>query len=85
MTRQLALELARKNIRVNAVAPGIVKTDFNVNVWKDEKTAEKLGNMVPLGRLAEPEDIARAVLFLASGDSGYVTGAVMPVDGGWRV
>ena len=85
MTRQLALELADKHIRVNAIAPGIVKTDFNKNVWKDAENALKLGGMVPLGRLAEPEDIARAALFLASDESSYVTGTVMPVDGGWHV
>ncbi len=85
MTRQLALELADKYIRVNAIAPGIVRTDFNKNIWKDAENAQKLGNMVPLGRLAEPEDIARAALFLASDDSGYITGTVIPVDGGWRV
>ncbi len=85
MTRQLALELAGNNIRVNAIAPGIVKTDFNKGLWKNETGARQMGNMVPLGRLAEPEDIARAALFLASDDSGYVTGTVMPVDGGWTV
>ncbi len=85
MTRQLALELADKYIRVNAIAPGIVRTDFNRNIWKDAENAQKLGGMVPLGRLAEPEDIARAVLFLASDESAYITGTVMPVDGGWRV
>jgi NAD(P)-dependent dehydrogenase (short-subunit alcohol dehydrogenase family) len=85
MTRQLAVELADKNIRVNAIAPGIVKTDFNKDLWKDQKGARQMGNMVPLGRLAEPEDIARAVLFLASDESGYITGTVMPVDGGWKV
>jgi 3-oxoacyl-[acyl-carrier protein] reductase len=85
LTRQLALELADKNIRVNALAPGIVKTDFNKDVWKDPETARQLGLSVPLGRLAEPEDVARAVLFLASEESSYITGAVLPIDGGWQV
>ena len=85
MTRQLALELADKNIRVNAIAPGIVKTDFNKGLWKNNEGAKQMGSMVPLGRLAEPEDIARAALFLASDDSSYITGTVMPVDGGWKV
>jgi len=85
MTRQLALELADNNIRVNAIAPGIVRTDFNKGLWKNAEGAKQMGNMVPLGRLAEPEDIARAALFLASDESSYVTGTVMPVDGGWKV
>jgi NAD(P)-dependent dehydrogenase (short-subunit alcohol dehydrogenase family) len=85
MTRQLALELAGMHIRVNAIAPGIVRTEFNRDIWKDAANAQKLGGMVPLGRLAEPEDIARAVVFLASDASAYITGTVMPVDGGWHV
>jgi 3-oxoacyl-[acyl-carrier protein] reductase len=85
LTRQLALELAANNIRVNALAPGIVKTDFNIDLWKNPEAARQISLGVPLGRLAEPEDIARAALFLASDDSGYITGAVIPVDGGWQV
>ena len=85
MTRVLALELAGKNIRVNAIAPGIVKTDFNIALWRDEAGAKQMGRMVTLGRLAEAEDIARAALFLASDDSNYITGVVIPVDGGWQV
>jgi NAD(P)-dependent dehydrogenase (short-subunit alcohol dehydrogenase family) len=85
MTRQLALELAPHGIRVNALAPGIVKTDFNRNVWQSPEAAKQLGRTVPLGRLAEPEDVARAALFLASDESSYITGATIPVDGGWQV
>jgi len=85
LTRQLALELAGKNIRVNALAPGIVKTDFNIDLWKNPEAERRLSLGVPLGRLAEPEDVARAALFLASEDSSYITGAVIPVDGGWQV
>jgi NAD(P)-dependent dehydrogenase (short-subunit alcohol dehydrogenase family) len=85
LTRQLALELATKNIRVNALAPGIVKTDFNKSLWENPESARQISLGVPLGRLAEPEDIARAALFLASEDSGYITGVILPVDGGWQV
>jgi len=85
LTRQLALELAANNIRVNALAPGIVKTDFNIDLWKNPEAARQISLGVPLGRLAEPEDIARAALFLASDDASYITGAVIPVDGGWKV
>ena len=84
LTRQLALELADKGIRVNALAPGIVKTDFNIDLWKNPEAERQLSLGVPLGRLAEPEDIARAMLFLVSEESSYITGAVIPVDGGWQ-
>jgi 3-oxoacyl-[acyl-carrier protein] reductase len=85
MTRQLALELASAGIRVNALAPGIVKTDFNIDLWRGPENERRLSGGVPLGRLAGPEDVARAVLFLASDDAAYITGAVIPVDGGWHV
>jgi NAD(P)-dependent dehydrogenase (short-subunit alcohol dehydrogenase family) len=85
LTRQLALELAPYGVRVNALAPGIVKTDFNKDLWQGPEAVKKLAHSVPLGRLAEPEDIARAALFLASDDSSYITGAVVPIDGGWQV
>ena len=84
MTRQLALELAPHHIRANAVAPGIVKTEFNAAFWKDPAVEKEASAMVPLGRLAEPEDIAGAALFLASDDAGYVTGEVICVNGGWK-
>jgi NAD(P)-dependent dehydrogenase (short-subunit alcohol dehydrogenase family) len=84
LTRQLALELAAYHIRVNAIAPGVVKTDFNINIWKDTITAERVASAIPIGKLAEPEDIARPAVFLASDDSRYITGAVINVDGGWQ-
>ena len=83
LTRQLALELASFHVRVNALAPGIVKTDFNSAFWQDPKVEKQTSGMVPLGRLAEPEDIAETALFLASERSGYVTGEVLCVNGGW--
>jgi NAD(P)-dependent dehydrogenase (short-subunit alcohol dehydrogenase family) len=83
LTRQLALELASFHVRVNALAPGIVKTDFNSAFWQDPKVEKQTSGMVPLGRLAEPEDIAESALFLASERSGYVTGEVICVNGGW--
>lgn len=84
LTRQLALELGQWNIRVNALAPGVVKTSFNENIWKDPEIAEHLSATIPLGRMAEPEDIAGAALFLASDESRYVTGDILTVNGGWH-
>jgi dehydrogenase/reductase SDR family protein 4 len=84
LTQQLALELANYNIRVNALAPGVVKTDFNIDLWKDPKAAKQIADSIPLGRLAEPDEIASSALFLTSDDSSYITGAVISIDGGWR-
>jgi NAD(P)-dependent dehydrogenase (short-subunit alcohol dehydrogenase family) len=83
LTRQLALELSGNKIRVNAIAPGIVKTDFNSAFWKDPAVEKQTSAMVPLGRLAEPEDIANASVFLASDDASYITGEVLCINGGW--
>ncbi len=82
LTRMLALELAEYNIRVNAVAPSIVKTKFSQPLWDDPKTLKQIESEIPLGRLAEPEDIAGPVLFLASEASAYITGHTLVVDGG---
>jgi len=81
LTKLMATELAQHNIRVNAIAPGVVATENVRQVVGDDgmKLREK---MIPLGRLGQPEDIARAALFLASDDSGFITGDVMRVDGG---
>ena len=84
LTRQLALELAEHHIRVNAIAPGIVKTDFNAAFWKDPQMEKQTATMVPLGRLAEPEDVAQSAVFLASEGAGYITGEVICINGGWK-
>lgn len=81
LTRVLAKELARRQITANAVAPGVIQTPMLGEV-KPEVMAEYL-KQIPAGRLGKPEDIANAVLFLASEESGYVTGQVLPVTGGW--
>jgi 2-deoxy-D-gluconate 3-dehydrogenase len=83
LTRQLALELSSYKIRVNALAPGIVKTDFNAAFWKDPAVEAQTAGMVPLGRLAEPEDIAQAAVFLASDAASYITGQILCINGGW--
>jgi 3-oxoacyl-[acyl-carrier protein] reductase len=80
-TRQVAREVARDGIRVNAVAPGTVATDRFRALRTPEET-RRLADSVPLGRVAEPGEIADAVLFLASDAARYVTGAVLDVNGG---
>jgi NAD(P)-dependent dehydrogenase (short-subunit alcohol dehydrogenase family) len=78
--RSLARELGSRSITVNVVAPGPVATDMTAAL-SDDRLAD-LTNMVPLQRMAEPEEIAGVVAFLASPDAAYMTGAVIPVDGG---
>ena len=80
ITRSLAIELAGDNIRVNAVAPGIIRTPIH---GKSDEELDALGGMQPLGRIGEVEDIVDAVLYLA--DADFVTGVVLPVDGGIHV
>ena len=80
-TKVLSKELARKNIRVNAVAPGVVDTEMGKSIPEENRKA-MLTN-VPLGRFAEPSEIADVVTFLASDLSSYVTGQTIHVNGGW--
>lgn len=83
LTKSVARELARRNVTVNAVTPGFVVTDMTEAL--SEKTREELASQIPLGRLGEAEDIAHAVLFLASDRAGYVTGQVLGVNGGMNM
>lgn len=85
LTKEAALDLAAKKINVNAIAPGIIKTNMTADILNDQKTAEGMLAQTPIGRLGEPEDIAWAALFLASDESDFVTGHVLVVDGGWIV
>ena len=80
LTRSLARELGPRGVRVNAVAPGYVETDMTAAL-ADSVKEQIMGN-TPLGRLAAPEEIAGVIAFLASPAAGYITGAVIPVDGG---
>ncbi|MEY9212761.1 NAD(P)-dependent dehydrogenase (short-subunit alcohol dehydrogenase family) [Thermobifida halotolerans] len=80
LTEQLAYELAPRGIRVNAVAPAVVKTRFAEALYAEDE--EKTAAGYPLGRLGEPEDVAAAVAYLASSDASWVTGQVITLDGG---
>ena len=80
LARSMARELASRSITVNVVCPGGVETDMTASLT-DAQRAAMIG-AVPLGRLAKPDEIAAAVSFLASPEAGYITGAVLPVDGG---
>ncbi len=80
LTRSLARELGPRGVRVNAVAPGYVETDMTARLTDIMK--EQIVKNTPLGRLAAPADVARVIAFLASPAAAYITGAVIPVDGG---
>ena len=83
LTREAALDLASKKINVNAIAPGVIKTNMTVDILKDPKMAEVMLAQTPIGRFGEPEDIAWAAVYLASDESDFVTGHTLVVDGGW--
>ncbi len=87
MTRSMALDLAGKKIRVNCICPGVVDTPM-AREWIEKQStteamAKELSALHPIGRIGEPEDIANACLFLASDEASWVTGAILPVDGGF--
>jgi NAD(P)-dependent dehydrogenase (short-subunit alcohol dehydrogenase family) len=82
LTQLLAADLARYNIRVNAIGPGMVKTGFSQPMWGNPDMLKVMESQIPLGRLAEPEEIMAVALFLASDASSYITGQTIYVDGG---
>lgn len=84
LTRSLAAEWAPR-IRVNAVAPGVTRTPMIETIEQDEATRRGFIEKIPLGRFAEPEEIANAILFLASDAASYVTGQTLIVDGGYTI
>jgi NAD(P)-dependent dehydrogenase (short-subunit alcohol dehydrogenase family) len=83
MTRALAVEWVQHNIRVNAVAPTWVRTEFIRPILNDPKLVERIYDMTPMRRIAEPDDIAAAIVFLASPAAGMITGHTLAVDGGF--
>ena len=82
MTQHLAIEFSPWNIRVNAVAPGVIRTPAT-EFWLDALGEQAFTDCLLIERIGQPEDIARAALFLASDDAAYITGVNLPVDGGW--
>ncbi len=81
LTKAAARELARYGVRVNAIAPGVVRTRMSATILADERFAEKYRGETPLGRVAEPKDIAGVAAFPASRESSYLTGQVINVSG----
>ena len=80
LTKALAKELGPSHIRVNCVAPGVIDTDMNGHLSPEDLAV--LGEETPLGRIGAPEEVAKAILFLAGEDASFITGQVLNVDGG---
>ena len=83
LTRGMALDLAKNNIRVNTICPTFVETPLVKNFFKDKKFKKAMMDNIPLGRLATDSDIATAVVYLASNASSMITGSSLVIDGGW--
>jgi len=83
LTRTVARELAGRNITINAVAPGFIATDMTAALG--EEILQEVRKQIPLGRLGDPQDVADAVLFLASDAASFITGHILTVDGGLTV
>ena len=82
-TKAIAMELAPKGIRANVICPGTIGIAITNRLWKNDAVMEGLLSHIPMGRQGAPHEIANAVAFLASDMASYITGAVLPVDGGW--
>ena len=84
MTRALAVEWAAHNVQVNAIAPGFILTELNRKLWDDPKMRNWVEDRTPAHRLGQPSDLVGAAIFLASAASDFITGQVLPVDGGFN-
>jgi len=85
LTKAAALEYAGQHIRVNAIAPGTTRTSVNERWIDDEQIRQRITSGIPMGRIADPEEVAEVILWLCSDGASYVTGVTMPVDGGYVV
>jgi NAD(P)-dependent dehydrogenase (short-subunit alcohol dehydrogenase family) len=83
LTKQMAMELGDKGIRVNAVGPGVIRTAMTDRYFGDSEYAQRIRGLHALARWGEPDEVAKAILFLASDDASFCTGATLMVDGGW--
>jgi NAD(P)-dependent dehydrogenase (short-subunit alcohol dehydrogenase family) len=82
MTRNWAVEFGKHNVRVNAIAPGLIQTDFSEYFWKNEAHVKRLEASQPIPRVGQPEEIGGIALYLASDEASFVTGQIFVVDGG---
>lgn len=83
LTKAMAVDYAKDNIRVNCISPGTSATNMTQEVVENEELSKMFLAPIPLGRFGQPQDVANAALFFASNMSSYITGVVLPVDGGW--
>lgn len=85
LTRSLAVAFAPAGIRVNAVAPGWIETQLSVKAKTDPDRSRRINDRIPAGRWGQPDDVAKVIRFLISQDAAYVTGTILPVDGGYSI
>ena len=83
LNRSIAVEYGSYGIRSNSICPGLIKTDMTADLMNDETLMQEWSKEYPIGRFGKPEDVANACLFLASDESSFITGTVIPVDGGF--
>jgi NAD(P)-dependent dehydrogenase (short-subunit alcohol dehydrogenase family) len=83
LTKEMAMELGEKGIRVNAVGPGVIRTPLTERYFQEAEQAQRIKNLHAMARWGEPDEIATAILFLASSEASFCTGTTLIVDGGW--
>jgi glucose 1-dehydrogenase len=85
LMESMAQELSAEKIRVNAIAPGAIKTDINREAWNSDEAKRELLKLIPYGRVGEPEDVAKVAVWLASDEADYVVGTTIDIDGGMQL